>query len=225
MTVRFLVTAGPTREYLDPVRFVSNPSSGRMGYAVARAALRAGAQVTLVSGPVALPPPAGARLLRVETAEEMRREVQREAPGADVVVMAAAVADYRPARRFTRKVKKGPAVVAVRMVRTRDILAELGRRRGRALLVGFAAETGDPLREAERKLREKRLDLVVGNDVSRPAAGFGSDFNEAVLVGRDGARARLPRMRKEQLARLIVRRCLEMREAGAGGRTRTGTPA
>ncbi len=225
MTVRFLVTAGPTREYLDPVRFISNPSSGRMGYAVAEAALRAGGRVTLVSGPVALVPPAGVRLIEVETAEEMRRAVRDEAAGADVVVMAAAVADYRPARRSRRKLKKGPSSLSVRMVRTPDILAELGRRRGKALLVGFAAETGDPAREAARKLAQKGLDLVIGNDVSRRGSGFGSGFNEAVFVGRNGECERLPRMRKERLARLIVRRCLALRGSGAGGRTRTGTPA
>ena len=232
MNPRFLITAGPTREYLDPVRFLSNPSSGKMGYALARAALRAGARVTLVSGPVALKPPAGARLVGVESAADMRRAVRRFSRDADVIVMAAAVADYMPARRLRRKMIKGASALSVKMVRTRDILAELGRRRGRAVLVGFAAETGRLVPEAERKLRAKRLDLIVANDVSRPGAGFGSDFNEAFLIDRHGARDRVPRMTKGRLARLIVRRCLEMRAefekregrgSGAGGRTRTGT--
>lgn len=234
MSLRFLVTAGPTREYLDPVRFFSNPSSGKMGYALARAALRIGARVTLVSGPVALRAPAGARLVRVVSAEEMRRAVRRFSRGADVIVMAAAVADYRPARRLPRKMKKGAAALSVRMVRTRDILAELGRKKSGGILVGFAAETGRPVPEAERKLREKRLDLIVANDVSRPGTGFASDFNEAFLIDRLGRRERVPRMTKEALARMIVRRCMEMRTgfekregrgSGAGGRTRTGTSA
>jgi phosphopantothenoylcysteine decarboxylase/phosphopantothenate--cysteine ligase len=206
---RFLITAGPTREYLDPIRFFSNPSSGKMGYALARAALRAGARVTLVSGPVALKAPAGARLVRVESAEEMRRAVRRFSRDADVIVMAAAVADYRPARRLRRKMKKGDSSLSVEMVRTRDILAELGREQVHRILVGFAAETGDPLREARRKLLEKNLDLVVGNDISLPAAGFGSATTLAVMIDRTGEVRRLPLMRKDRLARIIVRRGME----------------
>ncbi len=231
MTPRFLVTAGPTREYLDPVRFLSNPSSGRMGYAIARAALRAGARVTLVSGPVALEAPAGARLVRVESAGEMRRAVRRLFRGADVVIMAAAVADYRPRRRLRRKMKKGAGAIRIEMVRTADILAGLGRSRRRAFLVGFAAETGNPVAEARRKLRAKRLDMIVANDISRPGAGFGSDFNEAFLIDRAGGIERIPLTTKAALARRVVRRCMEAargargRGHGAGGRTRTGTPA
>lgn len=230
MKPRFLVTAGPTREHLDPVRFLSNPSSGKMGYALARAALRAGARVTLVSGPVALKAPRGARLVRVETAEEMRRAVWRLARDADVVIMAAAVADYRPRERLRRKIKKGSRTMRVELVRTADILAGLGARKGERFLVGFAAETGDPRREARRKLEAKNLDLIVANDVSRPGAGFGSDRNEVFLIDGDGRCEKIPLTTKASLARRIVRRCLKAAGGrgggrGAGGRTRTGTSA
>lgn len=204
----FLITAGPTREHLDPVRFFSNPSTGKMGYALARAARDRGAAVILVSGPVALRAPRGVRLVRVERAGEMRREVLRR--HADIIIMAAAVADYRPKRRLARKMKKGPQKINVPMVRTGDILAELGRMKGDRILVGFAAETGALVREAGRKLREKNLDMVVANDVSRPGAGFASDYNRAVIIDRAGNVTRLARMRKDALARIIIRRCLAL---------------
>lgn len=205
----FLITAGPTREYLDPVRFFSNPSSGRMGYSLARVALDRNAEVVLVTGPVDLRPPRKAKLIRVESAGEMYAAVMREYPRADVVIMAAAVADYRPKRRLTGKMKKREGDLTVKMSRTRDILAALGKRDGRHFIVGFAAETGNILKEARRKLTEKNVDMVVGNDVSRPDAGFGSDFNRGVIVERDGSAHRFPLMRKEELARLIIRRCME----------------
>jgi phosphopantothenoylcysteine decarboxylase / phosphopantothenate---cysteine ligase len=204
----FLITAGPTREYLDPVRFFSNPSTGKMGYALARAARDGGAKVILVSGPVALRAPGGVRLVRVESANEMRREVMRRR--ADVVIMAAAVADYRPEKRLSRKMKKGSRQINVPMVRTGDILAGLGRKKGNGILVGFAAETGALVREARRKLREKNLDMIVANDVSRPDAGFASDYNRVVIIDRDGNVTRLPKMRKDALARIIVRRCFDL---------------
>lgn len=210
MKPTFLITAGPTREYLDPVRFFSNPSSGKMGYALARIARQSGARVILVSGPVSLRPPKGVRLIRVETAEEMRREVARHGKNADVIIMAAAVADYSPARRRGEKMKKGRREIRLTMRRTKDILAELGRKKGKRLLVGFSAETRAVAREARRKLNEKNLDLIVANDVSRPDEGFASDFNRALIIDRGGDVERLPRMRKERLARLIVRRCLSM---------------
>ncbi|MCX6338501.1 MAG: hypothetical protein NTX71_01095 [Candidatus Aureabacteria bacterium] len=204
----FLITAGPTREYLDPVRFFSNPSTGKMGYALARTARDRGAKVILVSGPVALRAPGGVRLVRVESANEMRREVMRRR--ADVVIMAAAVADYRPEKRLSRKMKKGSRQINVPMARTGDILAELGRKKGNRILVGFAAETGALVREARRKLREKDLDMIVANDVFRPDAGFASDYNRAVIIDRDGNVTRLARMRKDALARIIIRRCLDL---------------
>lgn len=206
----FLVTAGPTREYLDPVRFISNPSSGKMGYALARAARDAGARVILVSGPVALRPPRGMRVVSVVSAADMRRQVVRRYKKADAVIMAAAVSDYRPEKRLARKLKKGRPGIVVRMTRTKDILSDLGKRKGRRLLVGFAAETGDPVAEARRKLAGKNLDMVVANDISRGDYGFGSDFNRAAIISRCGTVERLPRMRKDRLARIILRRCLEM---------------
>ena len=205
----FLITAGPTREYLDPVRFLSNPSTGRMGYAIARAARALGSKVILVSGPVSLGPPKGVRTIHVESAEEMRREVMRARRDASVVIMAAAVADYRPRRRGAQKIKKGARRIDVPMVRTRDILAAMGRKKGNKILVGFAAETGDPEREARRKLGEKNLDLIVANDVSRRDSGFASEYNRAVIIDRAGNVTRLPRMRKDALARIIVRRCID----------------
>jgi phosphopantothenoylcysteine decarboxylase/phosphopantothenate--cysteine ligase len=207
-----LITAGPTREPLDPVRFLSNRSSGRMGYALAAAAARAGCRVVLVSGPVALRPPRGARVLRVETAEEMRRATLREARGAGLVIMAAAVADYRPAAPSRRKIKKGAARQVLRLERTPDILAELGRRKRRGqLLVGFAAETHDLLRHAREKLARKNLDFLVANPVGRPGSGFESPFNRATLLSRGGAELAFPRQRKEALARRLVRAFLDAR--------------
>ena len=204
----FLITAGPTREYLDPVRFFSNPSSGKMGFSLARAARNAGARVILVSGPVALRPTKGVKLIRVESAQEMCQEVLRHYRDADIVIMAAAVADYRPEKRLDKKVKKGRGAISVRMVRTPDILALLDKKRRKRLLVGFAAETGSLVREARRKLREKNLDMIVANDVSRRDAGFGSDYNRALIIDKNGTVTRLPRMSKDSLAGIIVRQCL-----------------
>lgn len=209
---RCLITAGPTREALDPVRFLSNRSSGRMGYALAAEALRAGCRVTLVSGPVAIAPPRGARLVRVETAEQMRRATLREARRAELVVMAAAVADYRPASPAKRKLKKRTARLSLRLERTPDILAALGRRKPRSqVLVGFAAETHDLLANARAKLARKNLDYIVANPVGRPGSGFESSHNRATLLARDGSTRAFPRLRKEALARRLVRLLLDGR--------------
>jgi phosphopantothenoylcysteine decarboxylase/phosphopantothenate--cysteine ligase len=184
---RVLVTAGPTREPIDPVRFVSNPSSGRMGYAVARAAARRGAEVVLVSGPTELPDPAGLRTIRVVTAEEMAAVVLGLADRQDALVAAAAVSDYRPRDPAPSKRKKGEGDETLVFSRTPDILAALGERLGGRpggpVLVGFAAETENLVANAREKLRRKRCDLVVGNQVGREGAGFGGDRNEVVLVG------------------------------------------
>jgi len=184
---RVLVTAGPTREPIDPVRFVSNPSSGRMGYAVARAAARRGAEVVLVSGPTELPDPPGLRTIRVVTAEEMAAVVLGLADRQDALVAAAAVSDYRPRDPAPSKKKKGEGDETLVFSRTPDILAALGERLGGRpggpVLVGFAAETENLVANAREKLRRKRCDLVVGNQVGREGAGFGGDRNEVVLVG------------------------------------------
>ncbi len=183
---RVVVTAGPTREPIDPVRFISNPSSGKMGYAVAAVAARRGAEVVLVSGPTALPDPAGVRTLRVETAEEMARAVEAEAGPMDLFVGAAAVSDYRPAIAAAHKLKKGPGDETLALTRTPDILAGLGARlAGRPdapVLVGFAAETEEVIAHAREKLRGKRCDLVVANKVGGAGAGFGADTNRVALV-------------------------------------------
>lgn len=198
--MNILVTAGPTREYLDAVRFLSNASSGRMGFACARAARRAGHRVTLVTGPVELPDPPGVRTIRVTGAREMRRAVLKAFPRADAVIMTAAVGDYRPARRFPGKIKKGARPLSLRLVRTPDILKALGARKGRRLLVGFALEVRDAEREALRKAREKNLDYVVLNS---PRA-FGAGRMDA-SVYREGKVVRhFRRAAKESLAAWIV---------------------
>jgi phosphopantothenoylcysteine decarboxylase/phosphopantothenate--cysteine ligase len=181
-----LVTAGPTREPIDPVRFISNPSSGKMGYAVARVAAQRGADVTLVSGPTLLPDPPGVKVVRVETAEQMARAVDVASAGMDLFVGAAAVSDYRPTATSPRKIKKGDGDETLVLSRTPDILAGLGARFAAAkdgpVLVGFAAETEEVIARAREKLKGKRCDLVVANRVGGPGAGFGSDTNRVALV-------------------------------------------
>ena len=201
---RILVSAGPTLEPLDPVRHLSNRSSGKMGYAVARAAARRGADVTLVSGPTALPPPVGARVIAVETASEMARALAAEFPKASVLVMSAAVADYRPRRALPRKLKKGARALALDLERTPDILAGLARRKGRRLVIGFAAETHDVVEEARRKLGAKRLDLIVANDVTVPGAAFGGDTNVVHLPDGAGREEALPQLSKDEVAGRIL---------------------
>jgi len=199
--MRFIVTAGPTREHLDPVRFLSNPSTGRMGFAVARAARAAGHAVTLVAGPVALKTPPGVRRIDVVSARDMLAAVRAEVADADVLVMTAAVADWRPARRAKSKLKKGEMPDTLKLVRNPDILKSM---RGPRVRIGFAAETGLPDAEAARKCREKGLDLVVGNDVTRPGSGFGTTTNRVSLVTPDGSVRHLPLMSKLAVARRIV---------------------
>jgi phosphopantothenoylcysteine decarboxylase/phosphopantothenate--cysteine ligase len=203
-----LVTAGPTREPLDPVRFLSNRSSGKMGYALAAEVLQRGARVILVSGPTSLYPPLGAELRPVETAAEMAREVKKNLSRADVLIMAAAVADFRPADRSEQKIKKREAPPDLKLVPTEDILASLDRAGGRSkrVIVGFAAETRDVIANASRKLREKRLDLIVANDVSREGIGFDSDINQVVIIDRKGAVVESPTASKREISRLVIDR-------------------
>jgi phosphopantothenoylcysteine decarboxylase/phosphopantothenate--cysteine ligase len=186
---RVIVTAGPTHEALDPVRFIGNRSSGKMGYALAAAARGRGAEVVLISGPTALRPPIGVELVQVTTAIEMRDAVLARSSGADVVIMAAAVADYAPSVQTPHKIHKDDETLTITLDRTPDILGELGRRRGgsdRPILVGFAAETGDAAASARMKLASKRVDMVVANDVSRRDAGFEVDDNEVIIVSPSG---------------------------------------
>jgi phosphopantothenoylcysteine decarboxylase/phosphopantothenate--cysteine ligase len=206
--LRILVTAGATLEPVDPVRYMSNRSSGKMGYALARAARMRGAKVSLVSGPTALKPPRDVALSRVKTAEEMRRAVLAECRQYDVIIKAAAVLDWRPKKTAEHKIKKGREVQTIELVENPDILAELGCSRGnnRCLLVGFAAETQDLLANAEEKLKKKNLDLIVVNDVSREDAGFEADTNAVKIIYRDGRTEELPLMTKEEVAHHLLDR-------------------
>jgi phosphopantothenoylcysteine decarboxylase/phosphopantothenate--cysteine ligase len=189
--VPVLVTAGPTREALDPVRYLSNPSTGRMGFALAEAARDRGAQVTLISGPTGLPAVAGVRLVHIVSADDLARAVDQHLGAVRVVVMAAAVSDQRPAERAPQKVKKPDGEELLRLVRTPDILAGLGARQERPFLVGFAAETENLEANARGKLLRKNLDLIVANDVSGDGAGFASATNRVLVLGKDGLRAEL----------------------------------
>jgi len=201
-----LVTAGPTREPLDPVRFLSNRSSGKMGYAIAEAAAARGAHVILVSGPTALPAPPGVDMIHVETAEEMYQAVLAKLESARVVIKAAAVADYRPKRKADRKIKKDQAVPEFVLEPTPDILAELGKRKGKRILVGFAAETDDLVANARKKLQRKNLDLMVANDVGQTGAGFDVDTNVVKILDAMGGVEELPLLSKREVADRILDR-------------------
>lgn len=202
---KVLITAGPTVEPLDPVRFFSNYSSGKMGYALAAAAREEGAEVTLVSGPVSLAAPAGVKRIDVKSAEEMKETVLGHLPDMDVIIKAAAVADYRPKRVFAQKMKKTADELTIVLEKTEDIASEIGKRkRPDQLLVGFAAETEEIEMHALSKLERKRMDLIVANDVSRPGAGFGSDTNIVSIYDRGGLVLSLPQMNKIEVARQII---------------------
>jgi phosphopantothenoylcysteine decarboxylase/phosphopantothenate--cysteine ligase len=202
-----LITAGPTREAFDPVRFLSNPSTGKMGYALAATARQRGATVTLISGPTDLAAPPGVRCLQVTSAAQMQAEVMACLPAATIVVKAAAVSDYRPAESRPHKVKKGQAALSLELVANPDILKELGERRQQSpnfpLLVGFAAESRDHLQEGARKLKEKNLDLIVVNDIGGAETGFGADTNRVTILDRNGTQEDLPLLSKEETAHRI----------------------
>jgi phosphopantothenoylcysteine decarboxylase/phosphopantothenate--cysteine ligase len=206
-----LVTAGPTREALDPVRFLTNRSSGKMGYALAEAAARRGARAILVSGPVDLDAPAGVDWVPVRSTEEMRAAVIERAAEATILVMAAAVADYRPAAVHANKIKRSEGRITLDLEPTADILAELGRSKGKAVLVGFAAETGRLIENARDKLERKGADMIVANDVTQEGAGFDTDTNIVTLVMRDGRDLALPKMTKRQVADKILDQALSLR--------------
>lgn len=214
--LKVLVTAGPTVEDLDPVRFLSNRSSGKMGYAVARAARRRGAEVFLVSGPTELAPPPGVELVRVRSAEQMRQAVLELYPRMDVVIKAAAVADYRPRHCSADKIKKGKGTLALELEPTIDILETLGRSKGGQILVGFAAETGDPSAAARAKLAAKNLDIIVANDVSRGV--FGAERASAVIIGATGEEVRMEEAPKAQIAERLLDMVDGLRAARAAGR-------
>jgi phosphopantothenoylcysteine decarboxylase/phosphopantothenate--cysteine ligase len=211
-----LVTAGPTEEPLDAVRYLSNRSSGKMGYALAEASLRRGARVVVVSGPTSLEPPAGSQVERVRTAEEMAQAVLRYLEPATVVLMAAAVADFRPAEVHPGKIRKENGFPVVKLEPTRDVLREVARqRRPEQLIVGFAAETERLLENAATKLHEKRLDLLVANDVTQEGAGFDVDTNIVTLVFPDGRQKPLAKMSKFDVANRILDEIVELRRTGA----------
>ncbi|MBJ6801353.1 bifunctional phosphopantothenoylcysteine decarboxylase/phosphopantothenate--cysteine ligase CoaBC [Geomonas propionica] len=219
---RILVTAGPTLEEIDPVRYISNHSSGKMGYAIARQARLRGAEVTLVTGPSCLTPPVGVEVIRVRSAQEMRDAVQGCLPRIDVVIKAAAVADYRPKTRAGEKVKKSQESLTIELEKNPDILAELGANKGERILVGFAAETQDLVRNAGAKLKGKNLDLVVANDVSQEGAGFNVDTNIAKFLFSDGRVEELPMMGKEELAGVILETVEGLRgKRGAGDKKKS----
>jgi phosphopantothenoylcysteine decarboxylase/phosphopantothenate--cysteine ligase len=205
-----LVTAGPTREPLDPVRYLSNRSSGKMGYAIAEVAAARGARVILVSGPTALVPPQGVDVIHVETAQQMHDAVLAKLTAATVVIKAAAVADYRPKQVAGRKLKKDEAVPEVTLESTPDILAEVGKRKGRRILVGFAAETEDLVENARKKLQRKNLDLMVANNVSQPGAGFDADTNAVKILDAQGKVEELPVQSKRSVADRVLDRVVEL---------------
>ena len=213
-----LVTAGPTEEPLDAVRYLGNRSSGKMGYALAEAAHRRGARVVLVSGPTHLDPPAGVMIERVRTAEEMAGAVGRHAKEAGIIIMAAAVADFRPTEVRAQKIKKQQGVPELKLEPTRDILADVTKaRRPDQIIVGFAAETEHVNENAQAKLREKRLDLVVANDVSQDGAGFVVDTNIVTLIFPDGRKEPLQKMSKLDVAQRVLDEVVEL----VGARSRT----
>jgi len=203
--VRFLITAGPTREPIDPVRYLSNRSSGRMGYAIAEAAIEAGHKVVLISGPVNLDPPHGAQLVSISTGDEIFDAVYERVRECDVLVMCAAVVDYKPKQVSKNKIKKRDANLSLELVPTRDILASLPKGDRHYVVVGFAAETENLEANAQRKLQEKNCDVVVANDVSRADSGMESDENEVTILFRDDEKKTISRAPKKILARELIK--------------------
>ena len=209
--LKILVTAGPTVEHIDPVRIVTNRSTGKMGYALARTAWRRGAEVTLISGPTHLDPPRGVKTIMVCTAEEMKDAVLKSYKNQDAVIKAAAVSDWKPLGRAQEKEKKKDQPIAVEMIPTPDILAELGRNKGACTLVGFAAETTDHVANAMVKIKKKNLDLIVLNDVSMDDRGFATDSNEVKIIDREGSEEHVPLMSKDDVAERILDRIKALR--------------
>ena len=205
-----VITAGPTREKIDPVRFISNRSSGKMGYALAKAAEKAGHNVTLISGPVNLSPPDGVTVINIESANDMMCEIRKVANSADIIIMAAAVADYRPVAPSASKIKKSDGEMILKLERTTDILSEFRNNpesfdlKKNLILTGFAAETENVLKNAKQKLEKKHLDWIIANDVSRTDAGFQSDDNEVVMISKNGKTAKIPLQSKEKIAEVII---------------------
>lgn len=202
---KFIITAGPTREAIDPIRFISNRSSGKMGFALAKAAKARGGEVILISGPTALKPPYGVTLIKVESAEQMKQACEENFSKADIVIKAAAVADFQPRAQAKEKIKKEIAPSVLELTKTPDIITALGKqKRKNQILVGFAAETEELIKNAWKKLKEKNLDMIVANNVARKGAGFDVETNIATLLFRDGKTKRLPQMTKLELSHKIL---------------------
>jgi phosphopantothenoylcysteine decarboxylase/phosphopantothenate--cysteine ligase len=208
---RIVVTAGPTCEAIDPVRFIGNRSSGKMGYALAKMAARRGAEVTLISGPSSLKPPRGTGFISVESAEDMRRAVTVNLKDATIVIMAAAVADYRPKKAASEKMKKGAGSISLDLEKTEDIISEIGMKKGKRLIIGFAAETDNLWANAKKKLKEKNLDLIIANNVKEPGAGFGVDTNIVTIIDKNGVVEALPKMSKDEVAWKVLDRVASLK--------------
>jgi phosphopantothenoylcysteine decarboxylase/phosphopantothenate--cysteine ligase len=205
---KILISAGPTQEFIDPVRYISNPSSGKMGYAIARAAEHRGAEVTLVSGPSNLADPLNVKVIRVITASEMAEAVFDKIDDSDIIIKTAAVSDYRPKEVAEHKIKKNKDEIVISLEKNTDILKEIGKRKGSRILVGFAAETQDLNENAQKKLDAKNLDIIVGNIVGDPSSGFGTDTNKVTFFHKDGKREPLPEMEKDEVAHALLDRIL-----------------
>ena len=208
--MHIVISAGPTREAIDPVRYITNRSTGKMGYAIAEAARERGLLVTLVSGPVNLLPPEGVEVINIESAADMAKAMKSAAQTADIIVMAAAVADYRPRQYSTSKVKKSDGDMCIELERTEDILLSLGKnKRPGQILVGFAAETDDLLKNAQGKLERKNLDYIAANIVGVPGRGFAADNNAITLIGRDGSQTEFALQSKKNLAEALLQHILK----------------
>jgi phosphopantothenoylcysteine decarboxylase/phosphopantothenate--cysteine ligase len=208
MPKRIIITAGPTREALDPVRYLSNYSTGKMGYALAEEALSRGFRVTLITGPVETPPPVSVRTVKVETSDEMAEEVFSRLDKADCLIMAAAVCDYRPVKRAPHKIKK-KKTLTLRLEKTIDILGSVGKR-GRLIKVGFALETKDPIKNGTDKLKKKDLDMIVVNAKTAGSDPFGGGLKRCVMIGRDGKMEKIGPLAKEKIASIIMAKVGEL---------------
>ncbi|KIL44833.1 phosphopantothenoylcysteine decarboxylase [Jeotgalibacillus soli] len=207
---KVMITAGPTREHVDPIRFFTNHSTGKMGYAIAKKAAEWGAEVTLISGPVSLEAPKNVKLVQVDTAEEMRQAVFEHFKASDVVIKSAAVADYRPAIKHLEKLKKQDGSMVMEFERTTDILKQLGEEKEHQILVGFAAETQDLEHYAMKKLQSKNADIIVANNVKQTGAGFGGDTNIVSIFHRDGSKKELPILSKEEVAEELLKDIIDL---------------
>jgi phosphopantothenoylcysteine decarboxylase/phosphopantothenate--cysteine ligase len=205
-----LVSAGPTREYIDPVRFISNPSSGKMGYAIAKAARMRGANVILVSGKVNIKPPYGVRYVEVESAQQMYEQIKGLSSSVDCIIMSSAVSDFSPSKTSSQKIKKTSAYLDIRLERTQDILSSVTRNKGDKIIVGFAAETNNIEQYAKEKLIQKNLDMIVANNVTEKGSGFESDTNKVLIIFKNGTIEDLPLMRKADLADVILDRIVPL---------------